>query len=158
MTAAFSERHPVQSDLPAVQALLLSGMGVTTHIAALMAEMARDDRDLRVLVDSDGTVAGWSAARVLLDESELLEIVVAAQHRRAGLGARLLDGLLKRLHSAGCQTLHLEVRATNIGAIALYESRGFSRVGLRRGYYSDGEDACLYHLDLSTGGVGVSRG
>ena len=42
----------------------------------------------------------------------------------------------------------LEVRASNAAAIALYEQLGFQHVGRRRGYYPDGEDACLMNLTL----------
>jgi [ribosomal protein S18]-alanine N-acetyltransferase len=42
----------------------------------------------------------------------------------------------------------LEVRAGSIGAIALYEKEGFVRVGLRKGYYRDGEDAVLMNKEF----------
>lgn len=42
----------------------------------------------------------------------------------------------------------LEVRASNHGAQQLYEQLGFARVGLRRRYYSNGEDAILMTLVL----------
>jgi ribosomal-protein-alanine N-acetyltransferase len=47
--------------------------------------------------------------------------------------------------------LHLEVRAGNAPAIALYEGEGFVRVGVRRGYYPAAggrEDALLLRLEL----------
>ena len=42
----------------------------------------------------------------------------------------------------------LEVAASNMAAIALYERLGFRQVGRRKGYYADGEDACLMNMDL----------
>jgi ribosomal-protein-alanine N-acetyltransferase len=42
----------------------------------------------------------------------------------------------------------LEVRISNVAAIALYESLGFARRGLRRGYYTDNrEDALVMWKD-----------
>ena len=158
MNASFTARRPETDDLTEIQALLLSGMNIKTPLATLAEELSRDDRDLQVLTDEDGGVVAWSAARILAGEAELFEIVVSVQCRRWGLGGQMLDSLISRLRIRGTECLHLEVRAGNLGAIALYESRGFIQVGLRRGYYSDGEDARLYSLDLSTGGVGVSRG
>jgi ribosomal-protein-alanine N-acetyltransferase len=49
----------------------------------------------------------------------------------------------------GATLAHLEVRAGNSPAIALYERLGYRRVGVRRGYYGDnGEDAFLLVCDL----------
>lgn len=42
----------------------------------------------------------------------------------------------------------LDVRASNDAALGLYYSLGFERVGLRKRYYSDGEDAVLMTLLL----------
>jgi ribosomal-protein-alanine N-acetyltransferase len=64
--------------------------------------------------------------------------------------------MLSRAHdwavARGATAAHLEVRAGNAPAIAMYESMGYRRVGVRRGYYADnGEDAVLYFADLTSG-------
>ena len=60
-----------------------------------------------------------------------------------------LGELLDRGRQAGLVLATLEVRKSNVGAIALYEGLGFRRVGLRKGYYVDeGEDAIVMVLDL----------
>ncbi|MDX8391133.1 MAG: hypothetical protein R8K53_00980, partial [Mariprofundaceae bacterium] len=52
--------------------------------------------------------------------------------------------------------MHLEVRASNLAAQALYQSLGFTTVGTRPNYYSPipdkplGEDAVLMHFILET--------
>jgi len=53
----------------------------------------------------------------------------------------------------------LEVRRTNRPAIRLYRSLGFSAIGVRRRYYSDGEDAIemMLVLDPATGTVQQGR-
>lgn len=53
---------------------------------------------------------------------------VAPGHRRAGLGARLLEALLNGLAEAGADTVWLEVLEANDAAIGLYEKVGFERV------------------------------
>ena len=45
-------------------------------------------------------------------------------------------------------TAMLEVRASNMAAVALYEQLGFQHVGRRKGYYADGEDALLMNRAL----------
>jgi len=63
-----------------------------------------------------------------------------------------MDYLLERARSAGMQEVFLEVRPSNPIAIHLYESLGFTRVGVRKGYYQatgGREDAWVYKLVLS---------
>lgn len=52
------------------------------------------------------------------------------------------------MRSPAAELVLLEVRASNSPALALYTSLGFERVGLRKRYYSDGEDAVLMTLLL----------
>jgi ribosomal-protein-alanine N-acetyltransferase len=85
-------------------------------------------------------------------ETHLLNITTVPRHRRQGC-ARLLLGALQvwsRWQEAEC--LWLEVRASNLGARALYEGLGFVQVGRRRDYYpaAEGqrEDAIIMSLTL----------
>ena len=88
-------------------------------------------------------------------ELELTEIVVKANYRKKGYGRRLIDWLVEHAVERGGRIMHLEVRTSNSSAIQLYTRMGFVKVGRRRGYYQDGEDAGLYSLELS-GGSGAS--
>ena len=81
-------------------------------------------------------------------EAELVRIAVNPAWRRKGQGAALLrhsQGVLTRMR---IRTLFLEVRVSNSSARMLYEKEGWVAIGLRRGYYRDGEDAALYRKDL----------
>ena len=61
--------------------------------------------------------------------------------------------MLEQAQAAECRGIVLEVRRSNTPAIALYERLGFTRIGVRAGYYSDnGEDAFVYELKLVDGG------
>ena len=80
-----------------------------------------------------------------------LGLMVASHHRRRGVGRALLDQAVLWAVSAGIQKLELHVFPWNEPAIALYESSGFEREGLRRGQYlRDGTpvDAILMALWL----------
>lgn len=116
----------------------------------------RDSLDRhRVLVAPDGArIIGCAALRQVLDEAELLNLLVAPEYRRRGLGRALVQAGAAAV--AGARWLHLEVRAGNAAARALYGGMGFERVGIRRGYYpaADGgrEDAVLMRLGLGRAG------
>jgi [ribosomal protein S18]-alanine N-acetyltransferase len=83
----------------------------------------------------------------VFDEQHLLNITVAPPYQSRGLGRWLLGQVRARAVSAGAVSLWLEVRPSNINAIALYESAGFAQVGKRPNYYpapgGQREDAIL---------------
>lgn len=74
-------------------------------------------------------------------EAEIHTIGVDPAHWRRGIGRELLRGLLA-VADAERATVFLEVRTDNDAARGLYESEGFTVVGLRKRYYSpSGADA-----------------
>jgi len=81
-----------------------------------------------------GRVIGFLLARQIAPgEREILNLAVAPAERRRGVARKLLDAELARTRGAW----FLEVRASNVAALALYESTGFQRVGKREAYYYD---------------------
>jgi len=69
-----------------------------------------------------------------------LGLMVAATHRRRGIGTALLDAAVRWARAADVRKLELHVFPWNEAAIKLYESYGFVREGLRRGHYLRGDD------------------
>lgn len=97
------------------------------------------------------TLVGFSVVMSVIDEAHLLNLGVAAGHQRQGIGSRLLRCAMETARSSGARRFLLEVRPSNGRAIDLYRHFGFSRVGLRRGYYPapDGrEDAIVMEREL----------
>ncbi|MBW8773052.1 MAG: ribosomal protein S18-alanine N-acetyltransferase [Gemmatimonadetes bacterium] len=98
-----------------------------------------------VAEDPAGRVVGYVFCREIAGESELLNLAVAPELRRSGVGARLLAAALDWARDRGARETFLEVRESNGAAIALYEREGFRAVGRRPGYYeAPAEDAILY--------------
>jgi ribosomal-protein-alanine N-acetyltransferase len=103
------------------------------------------------VVDAGGEVSGYAVMSMGAGECHILNLCVAPALRRQGAGRALLTMLLRRARQAGMLHAFLEVRPSNAAAIALYESMGFERIGLRRGYYqAEGgrEDAIVYRKAL----------
>jgi ribosomal-protein-alanine N-acetyltransferase len=90
-----------------------------------------------------GEVVGYAAATCHLDETEILDVVVARPWRRQGIGARLVTELLAVAWTHGARAATLEVAEGNVAAQALYRHLGFSVEGRRPGYYPDGEAALI---------------
>lgn len=106
-----------------------------------------------VLETPEGEIAAWAVVMTVLDESELLIIGVARALQRRGLGRALLEAVTGDVKARGAVVMHLEVRAGNVPALALYERAGFARTGLRRGYYRTAagrEDAVLMSRPLAS--------
>ncbi len=83
----------------------------------------------------------------LSPEAMVMTVGVAPAHQRRGLGRALMHDLLDAARAARSREVHLEVRADDAGAQALYESLGFETIGRRRGYYH-GIDALTMRLRL----------
>ena len=84
-------------------------------------------------------------------ESHLLNLCIAPESQRQGLGSVLLDHAIRLARSQGCNSMFLEVRPSNPAGFSLYEKRGFVVVGERPGYYTGAkgrENAIVMKLDL----------
>lgn len=104
---------------------------------------------VRVALDAAGHVVGYFCCRVILDEAELLDVAVLPAIRRSGIGQFLMGSIVELCRQRGAAKLDLEVRASNLPAIALYRQFGFTETGLRRQYYENSEDALLMQLDIA---------
>ena len=59
-----------------------------------------------------------------------------------------MDALIAEAARRGCTEVFLEVRVDNDRAQRLYRSRGFTEIGIRRGYYQpSGADALVMQLE-----------
>ncbi|MEQ1438786.1 ribosomal protein S18-alanine N-acetyltransferase [Fontimonas sp. SYSU GA230001] len=104
-----------------------------------------------VVTDGDDAVLAYAMMSMAAGEAHILNICVAAAHRRCGLAQFLLRHLLMVARAAGVALLLLEVRKSNAAAQRLYEGFGFAPIGERRGYYpahGGREDALVLALNL----------
>ncbi len=97
-------------------------------------------------LDTNGII-GFGCFWAILDEAHITLLGIHPQYQRQGLGQLLLAALLDRSKSIQMARATLEVRASNDGAIHLYEKFGFQTVGRRKKYYQDtGEDGVIMWL------------
>ncbi len=96
-------------------------------------------------------LAGYMIVSNVLDESHLLNICLSEDWRGQGLASVMLDYLISELRLKKMKCLFLEVRPSNLRALALYNHKGFEIIGLRKDYYpAEGgrEDAITMVLNL----------
>jgi len=91
------------------------------------------------VAELDGNMVGYAVMMPVLDEVELLDISIAAEYQGRGLGSDLLQQMMGLARGINMQRMFLEVRPSNVAALALYSKHGFREIGLRRDYYSAGD-------------------
>ena len=96
-------------------------------------------------------IIGYSLMMLVLDEAHLLNLSIAKAYQKQGLGRYLLEYMVEIAKNNQMANMFLEVRPSNLSAIALYENMGFNEMAIRRGYYpaaNGREDAVLMGLAL----------
>jgi len=98
-----------------------------------------------------GEVLGYAGVEVsvLWGEMDIINIAVAPEHRRRGVGQALIQWILGLCRREGVPLLWLRVRASNRTARQFYRRLGFRPRGRFEGYYQDpDEPAIILAMDL----------
>lgn len=108
-----------------------------------------------MVAEEDGEVVGYIMCRIetglssfslikIVKKGHVVSIAVLPQHQRKGIGYKLLQEALQNMaREYEVKECYLEVRISNTPAISLYKKLGFEIKRVIKGYYADGEDACL---------------
>jgi len=145
-------RAMTRADLPAVLGLeydLFGDEAWTEGMLAAELDGAPSGRYYLVAEDPAG-LAGYAG---LLTpgggQADVLTLAVAEDRWGQRIGGTLLDALLAEAARRGCRDVFLEVRVDNHRAQRLYQRRGFTEIGIRRGYYQpSGTDALVMRMTL----------
>ena len=145
-------RKMEETDIPAV-----SKIEKLTHIQPwsedVLADCYRSDYLCLVAEKNDDQkeLKGYIILSQVLEEAHLLNLCVSLKYQGFGLGRELTARGIKEVALRGACKIFLEVRRSNLRAISLYESFGFSEIGIRTNYYqgsSISEDAVVMALLL----------
>jgi len=97
-----------------------------------------------VVAKSDDVIVGFGGTWIIIDESHITNIAVHPSFRGLGIGELILKSLIDLGKPHFISSMTLEVRASNVVAISLYNKFGFKEEGRRKRYYEDnGEDALI---------------
>lgn len=103
------------------------------------------------VVSENNQVLGYGLLSVSANEGHILNLCIAPEQQRKGLGKRMMLHLIKESKRLASDSVYLEVRVSNHGAIELYKQLGFVQIGERKDYYpaADGrEDALVLSLSF----------
>ena len=97
-----------------------------------------------IVAKSNDIVIGFGGTWIIIDESHITNIAVHPSFRGFGIGELILKALIDVCKSHFISSMTLEVRASNVVAISLYNKFDFKEEGRRKRYYEDnGEDALI---------------
>lgn len=102
-----------------------------------------------IVAKMEETIIGFAGIIDTLDQMEITNIVVRKDMRNKGIGNILLNKLIQLSKGNQKNTIFLEVNSNNLNAIKLYEKNGFKKVGLRKKYYNNTDDAILMNLKIN---------
>jgi ribosomal-protein-alanine N-acetyltransferase len=103
------------------------------------------------VLDCRAGIIGYGVLSCAAAEAHVLNICVAPEHQGHGHGRHILRRLVDIARWHMSDRIFLEVRPSNPGAIALYDSEGFNEIGLRPNYYpapKGREDAIVMAREL----------
>ena len=96
-------------------------------------------------------VLGYGIMSMAVGDAHILNLCVSPKEQKQGIGRKILEHLIS-IAKKEAEQMFLEVRPSNLGAIALYDSVGFNEIGLRKGYYpaenGGREDGLMFALEL----------
>jgi ribosomal-protein-alanine N-acetyltransferase len=104
------------------------------------------------VIEKEARVVGFIVVSFQAGEAHILNLGVHPDFQRQGHAEELLKQVLVRAKAQNVSTAFLEVRRSNVKAIALYEKMDFVQIGERKQYYpalKGREDALTFAKDLT---------
>ena len=96
------------------------------NIVYFVAIMSTEEKD---------KVVGYCGYLQVFEEADITNVAVDMHYRNRGIAKKLIQHLIDYGTQQGITTFMLEVRDSNKAAIHLYETCGFSTIGMRKQYY-----------------------
>jgi ribosomal-protein-alanine N-acetyltransferase len=127
--------------------LIENGLQWSWTTSRVAASLQKSDT-IVVVARAPSGIAGFGIMRYGAEQAHLDLLGVGHDHRRAGLGRRLVEWLEKPALVAGISTVFLEVREQNQPARAFYERLGYRQLARIDRYYQDRESAMRMAREL----------
>lgn len=143
----FIVRQATKSDAEAIYTIETDSFSTPWSLESVIRELEEQKERIYFLVEEDGQAVAYAGAWMVYDEGQITNIAVRPESRREGYGAIVTRKLIKELFNRGMTEIFLEVRISNIAALALYRRLGFTVKGVRKSYYTNPtEDAYIMSL------------
>lgn len=102
-----------------------------------------------LVAQEDNMVVGYIIFWIRFEnEWHIISLAVDRKYRRRKFGTRLVKAAIEIFEKFGVNTVKLEVRAKNKGAIKFYKSLGFKEENRIPQYYENGDDAVVMKKEI----------
>jgi ribosomal-protein-alanine N-acetyltransferase len=130
--------------------LIESGLGWSWTPMRVVREVKAKRSNVIVTVEGQ-EIIGFAVMKYLDDEARLNLFAVHPNHRRRGIGTRMIKWLEETALVNGNSVVYLETRQKNQAAREFYESLGYKVIQRIPGYYRGREAAVKMAHDLWSG-------
>ena len=111
------------------------------HRAEPTGQRAWSETEFSAMLSASNAVsvtcdAGFAVGQVIVEEAELFLIMTKPEHRKQGVGHRILATFEQQAFQNAVRRIILEVADTNTAARALYSANGYQQIAVRKNYYT----------------------
>ncbi len=146
MGAAMVIRNMNEMDLPAVHEIECSVFSKPWSMADFKDSL-QDQQNIYLVVEEQNEIIAYCGLWGVAGEGQINNVAVKKARRGLGIGHAMLTELIERGQKQGLAAFTLEVRVSNLSAIALYHKLDFQDAGVRKNFYdSPIEDALIMWL------------
>ena len=136
-------------DLETIHDILISDFDDFWSVSTLKSEL-QNSNSKYIVAKLDNDIVGFGGIWKAVDDIHITDIVVRKAQRNNGIGSAILAKLLELSKGdENIKSLTLEVNSTNTTAQKLYEKFDFKKVGLRKKYYNNTDDAIIMTKQLN---------
>lgn len=115
---------------------------------SILKKELEDVNSKYIVIKKDEEILGFAGIWKSPVDCQITNIVVKKTCRKQGIGSLLLERLIEIAKSTNFDVIGLEVNENNMSAINLYEKYGFQKVGIRKKYYNNIDNAILMDLKI----------
>lgn len=110
---------------------------------SIFKQELQNERSQYFVALQDNEIVGFAGIWIAVDDIHITNIVTKKSYRNHGIGTKLLEHLIKIAKEKNLTCLTLEVNENNTSAISLYEKHHFQKIGQRKNYYKQNENAII---------------
>ena len=136
-------RKAMPSDVPFILDIEKTSFSAPFAEHDILYEMTENPVAHLYCATVDGVPVGYVDFYITFNSATIARIAVKEEFRSKGIGNRLIGQIIRDCESQvdPVEYLTLEVRSSNEGAHRFYKRHKFEDITVKKGYYTDGEDA-----------------
>lgn len=107
------------------------------------SELSGNDYAYMYVLEENDVILGYAGFWLSYEYATITKVSINPAIQNRGLGYYLFNKMMGIAKDLGATSFSLEVRESNLIAQKLYLKSGYQKVSIRKGYYSDGENAIV---------------